>query len=92
MATFGSQYRAQYRQMILGYMWAFLAPILTTLIWVFLDAQKIFDVGEIGVPYPVYVLTATILWQIFVDAMNSPLQQVDGESKAGRVPDAYGGL
>ena len=82
---------AQYRQTLLGYVWAFLPPIVTTLVWVFLNAQKIFDVGETGVPYPVYVLTGTILWQVFVDAMNSPLRQVDGESKAGRVPELWDG-
>ena len=67
---------AQYRQTILGYVWAFLPPIVTTLIWVFLNAQKIFDVGETNVPYPVYVLTGTLVWQVFVDAMNSPLRLV----------------
>ena len=62
-------------------MWAFLPPIATTLIWVFLNAQKIFHVGETNVTYPVYVLTGTLVWQVFVDAMNSPLRLVSS-SKA----------
>ena len=29
-----------------------------------------------GLPYPVYVLTGTMLWQMFIEALQSPLQQV----------------
>jgi lipopolysaccharide transport system permease protein len=67
---------AQYRQSILGYLWAFLPPIATTLTFVFLNAQQIMDLstGDSGVPYPVYVMVGTLLWQGFVDALNSPIK------------------
>ena len=71
---------AQYRQSIFGYVWAFIPPLFTTLIWVFLNSQKILDVGNPGMPYPLFVLTGTVLWQTFVDALNSPLKLVT-ESK-----------
>lgn len=67
---------AMYRQTMLGYFWAFLPPIATTLIWVFLNSQKIFDVGNTEIPYPVYVMIGTLLWQVFIDALNSPLKLV----------------
>lgn len=72
---------AQYRQSLLGYAWAFIPPIFTTAIWVFLNSQKILDVGDTGMPYTVYVLTGTVMWQTFVESINSPLQMVN-ESKA----------
>jgi lipopolysaccharide transport system permease protein len=66
----------QYRQSILGYLWAFVPPIVTTLTFVFLNAADIVSLssGESGIPYPVYVLVGTLLWQGFVDALNSPIK------------------
>lgn len=72
---------AQYRQSFLGYLWAFLPPLFTTLVWVFLNSQNILEMGDTGMPYPLFVLTGTILWQTFADALDSPLKIVN-ESKA----------
>ncbi len=71
---------AQYRQSLLGYFWAFIPPLFTTMIWVFLNSQNILDVGDPGMPYPLFVLTGTVLWQTFADALDSPLKMVS-ESK-----------
>lgn len=68
---------AMYRQTMLGYLWAFLPPVFTTLTFVFLNSQKIFSVGKTDIPYPAYVMIGTLLWQVFVDAMNSPLRVVN---------------
>jgi len=67
---------AQYRQSLLGYFWAFLPPIFTTLVWMFLNSQKILNVGETDIPYPAYVMVGTLLWQGFVDALNSPIKLI----------------
>lgn len=72
---------AQYRQSFLGYFWAFIPPLFTTLIWVFLNSQRILDVGDTGMPYPLFVLSGTVLWQTFADALDSPLKIVS-ESKS----------
>ena len=68
---------AQYRQSLLGYAWAFVPPIFTSLIWVFLNSQRILSVGETGIPYPVFVIIGTVLWQTFTEALNNPLQMVN---------------
>jgi len=68
---------AMYRQTMLGYVWAFLPPVFTTLTFVFLNSQKIFSVGETDIPYPAYVMIGTLLWQGFADAMNSPLRMIN---------------
>jgi lipopolysaccharide transport system permease protein len=39
---------AQYRQSVLGYAWAFLPPLFTTAIWVFLQSQRVLGVGDTG--------------------------------------------
>lgn len=67
---------AQYRQTILGYVWAFLLPLVNTATWIFLNKSGIVKVADTNIPYPVYVFTGTMLWQIFTEAIQSPLQQV----------------
>lgn len=67
--------RAQYRQTLLGLLWAFVTPLATTITWVFLNSTGIVKVTDTTLPYGVYVFTGTLLWSILLDAMNSPLQQ-----------------
>jgi len=73
--------KSKYRQTMFGYVWAFLPPVVTTVVFVFLNSQKIINVGETEIPYPAYVLIGTLLWQGFVDALNSPLRAMN-ESKS----------
>jgi len=70
--------KAQYRQSLLGYLWAFIMPLSTTLAWVYLNASGIVKVTSTGMPYPIYVLTGTMLWQMFTEAMQTPLGQLSG--------------
>jgi len=72
---------AQYRQTILGYLWAFIPPVFVTAIWVFLNSSRILNIEDTGMPYPLFALTGIVLWQTFVDAVNSPLNQMN-ESRA----------
>jgi lipopolysaccharide transport system permease protein len=67
--------RAQYRQTALGLLWAFILPLAHTITWIFLSGSGIVTVGKTALPYPVYVFTGTMLWAIFMDAVNAPLQQ-----------------
>jgi len=66
---------AQYRQTALGLLWAFILPLAHTFTWIFLNGSGIVSVGETELPYPVYVFTGTMLWAIFMEAVNAPLQQ-----------------
>jgi len=68
--------KSQYRQSLLGYVWAFLPPLVMTFTFVFLNSQNIISVAETSIPYPAYVMIGMLLWQNFVDAMNSPLKVV----------------
>ena len=68
---------AQYRQSMLGYAWAFVPPLFTALIWIFLNSQRILGIGDTGMPYPVFVIIGIVLWQTFTEALNSPMQMVN---------------
>ncbi len=68
---------AQYRQSLLGYAWAILPPVFVTAIWVFLNSKKIIQFTQVDIPYPVFVLTGTVIWQSFVDSIMIPLKLIN---------------
>jgi lipopolysaccharide transport system permease protein len=68
---------AQYRQAFLGILWVFILPLANTAAWVFLSGTGIVSVRETALPYPVYVFSGSMLWAIFMDAVNAPLQQTN---------------
>lgn len=68
--------QAGYRQSVLGYLWLLLPPLATAGVWVALSRARVLQFGRTEIPYPLYVLTGTILWQLFVDALNAPLQRL----------------
>jgi len=69
-------FSARYRQSFLGYFWAFLPPIVATFTFVILNRSGILNVGNLPIPYPAYVMIGTLLWQVFADAINSPIKTV----------------
>ena len=72
---------AQHRQSVLGYIWMLLGPIASTLLWVYLNSQKIINVGPTDIPYPAFVLTGTLLWGGFVEGLQGPMQQLLGSKQ-----------
>jgi lipopolysaccharide transport system permease protein len=67
---------AQYRQTYLGYIWAFLPPLVASATFIFLNSQGIVKIDTGGIPYPAFAMMGTLLWQVFVDAMTSPSQSL----------------
>jgi lipopolysaccharide transport system permease protein len=65
---------SMYRQTALGYFWAIFPPLVTSLTFVILNRAKVFGLGHFSIPYPVFVITGTVFWQVFVDALNAPLK------------------
>jgi len=65
---------AQYRQSVLGILWAFIPPLMTSLIFILLQSNNIINIRETNVPYPVYVIIGTMLWQVFTESLNAPLK------------------
>jgi lipopolysaccharide transport system permease protein len=65
-------FKAMYRQSLLGLVWAFVPPIMSTLVWVFLNGQRIINIADPGVPYPAFVLISTLLWSVFAQSLLMP--------------------
>jgi lipopolysaccharide transport system permease protein len=67
---------AQYRQSLLGIFWAFLPPIVMGLVFIILNSKKVLNFGQTDIPYPVFALVGTTLWQVFTESLNAPLKSV----------------
>src|SRR5690606_9806653 len=65
--------QAQYRQSYLGIIWAFVTPLTTAFVWIFLNSSGTIRVTDTGIPYPVYAFSGTLLWSIITEAINSPM-------------------
>ncbi|MGA1476113.1 MAG: ABC transporter permease [Prochlorothrix sp.] len=68
--------KAQYRQSILGLVWAFVPPILTAAGLLAAKNVGAINVGATAIPYPAYVIFSMSLWQTFVEALSGPLAAV----------------
>ena len=73
---FVRDFKAQYSQTMLGYVWAFLPPLFASLTFVFLQSQGIVKIDGLGMPYAAFAMIGTMLWQTFVDSIQSPLQAI----------------
>ena len=65
---------AKYRQSFLGILWMFLPPVVMALMFSVLSRTKILNAGDVGIPYPLFVLSGTVLWGAFVEGVNAPLR------------------
>lgn len=70
--------RSKYRQSALGILWAFLPPIATAFIWIILYKANIINIRDVGAPYPLFVITGTMLWSVFANALLMPMQVMQG--------------
>ncbi len=69
-----------YRQSFLGFFWSFIFPLVTTVTWVFLNDSGIVKVADTSLPYPMYVMFGTFLWQSFVNSLESPINMTKNNS------------
>lgn len=67
---------AQYRQSALGLFWAVLPPLVNSLIWIVLQSQQVVSFKGLDVPYPVFVFSGTLLWQLFGKSITLVLNSV----------------
>jgi lipopolysaccharide transport system permease protein len=67
-------WKAQYRQSVLGMLWAVATPLLNTLVWLFLQETGIVRMEATGMPFAAFVFSGTMIWSIFVDSIQTPLR------------------
>jgi lipopolysaccharide transport system permease protein len=73
---FRSGVQARHRRAWLGYLWLLLPTLGTTAVWAYVRSRGLIGTGATRLPYLVYALSGTILWQVFAESLVSPLQQL----------------
>ena len=69
--------KAQYRQSYLGILWAFIQPLATAFVWIFLTSSGTINLSDTGIPYPLYAFSGTLIWSIIIESINSPMQSTN---------------
>lgn len=72
--------RARYRQSLLGILWALIPPLATAAIWIFLNQKNIVSLHHTGSNYALFVITGTMLWSIFSNAVTMPIQSIQANA------------
>lgn len=65
---------AMYRQTYFGYLWAFLPPLATTAAFLILRSGGVVNATVSFEPYAAFLLISTSIWQLFADAVSTPLR------------------
>ncbi|MGD9107311.1 MAG: hypothetical protein PVJ87_10780, partial [Desulfobacterales bacterium] len=68
---FKRDFFASYKKSFIGITWIFVAPIMGSVSWVFLNMTGMLHPGDLGIPYPAYVLVGTSMWGLFMGFFNS---------------------
>jgi ABC-type polysaccharide/polyol phosphate export permease len=63
---FTRDFVTQFRQKLLGYLWAVVGPFLGIASFVFMNYAGVFNPGKTDVPYPLYILFGTTFWGILI--------------------------
>lgn len=75
---FRSNLLASRRRSLLGYLWLLIPALATAAIAAYLQHRNVVDVGSTDLPYGLHVFAGMVLWQVLVEAVTSPLQQLSG--------------
>jgi len=55
-----------YKRSFLSVGWFFISPLLGIISWVLMNAANIIVPGDVGMPYPAYILISTSIWSLFM--------------------------
>jgi lipopolysaccharide transport system permease protein len=70
--------KSQYRESLLGIFWAFVTPLSTALVWIFINNSGAVALDDTGVPYALFVFSGTLMWSTLTDAINMPMMITKG--------------
>ena len=77
---FKRDFLASYKKSFIGIAWIFIAPIIGVVSWVFLNITGILHPGDLGIPYPAYVLVGTSMWGLFMGFFTSASETLSAGS------------
>lgn len=69
--------QAQYRQSYFGVIWAFVTPLATAAVWIFLNLTGTVRVTDTGIPYAVYAFSGTLIWSMVTEAIQTPTRSTN---------------
>ena len=67
---------AVYKQSFLGLLWAVINPTIQVSMFVLLSKSKVFDVGDIKVPYPIFAILGTSMWTLFSTSLTAATNSI----------------
>lgn len=73
---FVGELRVRHRRSFLGYAWLVLPALAAAGVALYLERRSIVSVGDTTLPYGLHVLAGIVIWQVFVEAITAPLQQL----------------
>ena len=68
---FKRDFLASYKKSFIGVSWLFISPLVGIISWVFLQKTGMLRPGDVGIPYPAYVLIGTSMWGLFMGFFNA---------------------
>jgi lipopolysaccharide transport system permease protein len=69
-----------YKKSFVGIGWLFISPIIGIISWVFMNAIGILNPGDVGIPYPAYVLLSSSIWGLFMGFYSSATETLGAGS------------
>lgn len=69
-SLFARDFRAQFKQNLLGYLWAVITPLLSVFGFVYMSYIGVLNPGNTGVPYPVYAFVGTSVWAFLTSTIS----------------------
>lgn len=56
---------ARYKQSVVGILWAFLAPLVMMVVFVWIKSKNILPIADTAMPYAAFVFLGQIVWLLF---------------------------
>jgi lipopolysaccharide transport system permease protein len=63
---FKRDFFAAYKKSFVGKAWLFISPLMGIISWSFLQLSGVLKPGDVGIPYPAYVLVGSSMWGLFM--------------------------
>lgn len=74
---FRRDFFAGYKKLFLGIGWIVLSPIFGILSWVFMNHAGVLKPGNVGIPYPAFVLLGSSFWGLFMGFYQSSAETLN---------------
>lgn len=74
---FKRDFLAAYKKSFLDVGWIIIMPLISIVSWVFMNAAGILKPGDVGIPYPAYVLLGSSIWSFFMGCYSFSAKTLD---------------